>query len=122
MLEFWESLAFTTKFSAISAILSFVVGLFSMGFLGIGLYYAVSFLFSSYPSIKKWHGDWTWTALIGSGMAWGFGFVIGGVVWHLLSPAITSTVILCLIYLLVLWLWAAFIWYMILRANRFRFI
>jgi len=121
MLEFWKSFAYTTKFSTIAFFLTGALGLLSMGFLGLGLYYLVFFLFPSYPDINEWHGDWVWPVIIGIGMAWSLGFAFGGVSWHYLSKTITSISILRIVYVLVLWLWAAFLWFCLLKANEYRF-
>lgn len=117
MIEFWNSLAYTTKFSAIAFVITGFVGLMSMGFLGTGLYYAVSLLFKSYPTLNDWRGDWVWPALIGVGMAWSFGFVFGGIAWHYLSKMVHSVPLLRIVYLLILWFWAAFLWYLVIRSN-----
>ncbi len=120
MIEFWKSLTYTTKFSTITFIITAALGLLSMGFLGLGLYYLVSFLFPSYPNIDDWHGDWVWPVIIVVGMLWSVGFVLGGISWHYLSKSISSVAILRVIYIIVLWLWAAFLWYCVLKANAYR--
>ncbi|WP_109301455.1 hypothetical protein [Aquimarina sp. AU474] len=117
MIKFWKSLAYTTKFSIIAFIITFVLGLVSIGVLGIALYYAVSFLFISYPSLNDWHGDWVWPAVILAGMTWSFGFVLGGFAWHYLSKSIISKITLRIVYVFILWVWAAFIWHIILSNN-----
>ena len=117
MIEFWNSLAYTTKFSAIASVVTCALGLLSMGMLGLGLYYPVSFLFRSYPTLNDWRGDWVWPAIIVVGMAWSLGFVFGGIAWHYLSQGVQSIVLLRLIYVLILWLWAAILWYFVIKAN-----
>lgn len=117
MIEFWNSLPYTTKFSAIAFITTGVVGLFSMGLLGAGLYYPVSFLFKSYPTLNDWSGDWVWPVIIGAGMLWSFGFIFGGFAWYYFSDHVHSIALLRIIYILILWIWAALIWYVLIKIN-----
>jgi len=117
LFDLWNTLTYNIKFSAIAFVLSVVFGLFSMGFLGLGLYYTVFFLFRSYPPLSEWHGDWVWPALILVGMMWSLGFVIAGIAWHYLSNSIQSTLLLKIIYGIILWIWAAFLWYLALKMN-----
>lgn len=115
MLEFWRSLTYTTKFSILGFWVSLVLGLLSMGILGAILYYPVCFLFASYPSINDWYGDWVWPAVIAVGMAWSLGFVFGGLAWKVLDPVISSKFWLRIIYGLILWAWAAMLWFIVIR-------
>ncbi|MFK7926038.1 MAG: hypothetical protein AB8H47_29085 [Bacteroidia bacterium] len=117
MIEFWKELAYTTKFSAIAFVVTLGLGLISMGALGALLYYPVSFLFRSYPAFDDWHGDWVWPTMIGVGMLWSLGFVFGGISWHYLDKLVPSVMLLRIIYGLILWLWAALIWYIMIRNN-----
>ncbi len=52
MLKLWKSLTYTTKFSVIAFFVTVALGLFSFELLGPGLYYLVSFLFNSYPTMN----------------------------------------------------------------------
>lgn len=117
MPEFWTSLAYPTKFSAIAFVVTLALGLLSMGMLGAVLYYPVSFLFKAYPGLNEWHGDWVWPATILVGMAWSLGFVFGGLAWHYLMQWTTSLFVLRAFYVLILWVWAALLWYWVLRTN-----
>ncbi|MFK8161319.1 MAG: hypothetical protein AB8H12_02545 [Lewinella sp.] len=117
MLDFWNNLSYTTKFSAIAFVSTFVLGFISMGMLGALLYYPVAILFRSYPGIDYWHGDWVWPAVIMVGLGWSFGFLIAGLAWHYLDGAISSVWLLRFIYGAILWAWAAFLWYWILRSQ-----
>ncbi len=117
MLDYWTSLTYTTKFSFIGFLITLALGLLSMGLLGACLYYPVSFLFRSYPTLNKWQGDWVWPAMIGVGMAWSLGFVFGGIAWHYLQNQITSIILLSLIYGFILWLWAAVLWYIVISKS-----
>lgn len=118
MLEFWKSKSYATKFSIVGFIISAALGLLSMGLLGFGLYYTVSFIFRSYPDINSWHGDWVWPALIMVGMFWSLGFLFAGIVWHYFAKSITSIVALRTMYIITLWLWTAFLWYMVISSNK----
>ena len=117
MLDFWKSLTYTTKFSAIAFVISAALGLLSMGLLGAILYYPVSFFFKSYPTLNDWSGDWVWPATIVVGMAWSLGFVYGGIMWKYLFKTISSILLLRIIYAIILWLWAAFLWYLMITNN-----
>jgi hypothetical protein len=116
MIKFWKSLSYATRFSAIAFIITACLGIMSMGFLGLGLYFLVSFLFSSYFSLDDLHGDAVWPAIIAVGVFWSLGFLIAGYIWHLTHKIITSVTVLRFIYILVVWLWAAFLWAIILRS------
>lgn len=117
MPEFWTNLTYTTKFSAISFVVTFILGFISMGMLGALLYYPVSFALRSFPWFDDLHGDWVWPAVIMIGMGWSFGFLLAGLAWHFLTPYVESVVILRIVYGVVLWIWAAFLWFMVLRAQ-----
>lgn len=117
MIEFWKSLSGNARFSIIAFFSSGALGLFSMGLLGAVLYYPVSFLLRKFPSLDDWTGDWVWPAVIGVGIFWSVGFLLGGVVWHYLAKITSSKAILCCAYIFVLWLWAAIVWYIVL-VNR----
>jgi len=113
----WKSLTYTTKFSAIAFIICGVLGLLSMGALGAVLYYPVSFLFDNYPTLNEWRGDWVWPVMIGVGMAWSLGFIFAGIIWHILHKKIQSLILLRVIYIFILWLWAASLWFIIIKNN-----
>ncbi|MDP5122170.1 MAG: hypothetical protein NWQ46_11285 [Spirosomaceae bacterium] len=117
MLTNFKSLPYATKFSIIAFAVTGALGLLSMGALGLGLYYPVSMLFKNYPTAESWHGDWVWPAMITAGMAWSFGFIFAGIGWHFTAKIIHSKVILSLVYTVILWLWAAFVWFVILVNN-----
>ncbi len=117
MIESWKSLAYTTKFSTIAFIVTFIGGFVSMGLLGALLYYPVSIVLKSFPWIDDMHGDWMWPACIMAGMLWSFGFVFGGFAWHFLYKYIPSVAALRVIYVFILWLWAAILWYYMIKNN-----
>jgi len=117
MIERWKSLSYTTKFSILAFFITATLGLLSMGLLGFVLYYLVSFLFSAYPDLNDWTGDWVWPAIIGAGMAWSFGFIFGGIAWHFLQKITNSKLVLRIVYIAILWLWAALLWQLIINSN-----
>ena len=78
---FWKSWSFNIKFSLIAFFITAILGLLSMGALGGLLYYPVSFLFASYPTLNDWSGDWVWPSVIMVGMLWSFG-CCSGLVLH----------------------------------------
>jgi hypothetical protein len=119
MIEFWKSLSGNARFSIIAFFTSGALGLLSMGLLGGVLYYPVSFVLRKFPSINEWTGDWVWPAVIGVGMFWSLGFIFGGVAWHFLAKMTTSRLILYGAYVLILWAWAAVMWYIVLSNNDF---
>jgi len=72
-MEFWSDLSYTTKFSGIAFVATFILGFISMGILGALLYYPVSIVLRAYPWIDNLYGDWMWPATIMIGMGWSFG-------------------------------------------------
>jgi hypothetical protein len=119
MRDFWESLSSNAKFSIIAFFVVAILGLFSMGLLGALLYYPVSFLFKDLPPFNTWHGDWVWPATISVGIFWSLGFILGGFSYHYLIRMGASKVVLYSIYALVLWLWAAFLWYLVISNQEY---
>lgn len=114
---FWKSWSFNIKFSLIAFFITAILGLVSMGALGGLLYYPVSFLFGSYPTLNDWSGDWVWPSVIMVGMLWSFGFVFGAVAWYYIQKITQSKVMLIAAYLLILWLWAALLWCWMIKVN-----
>ena len=118
MVEFWKSLSSTTKFSVIAFFITAALGLLSMGILGFGLYYPVSFLFKNYPSINKWRGDWVWPATISVGIFWSLGFIFSGLAIHFLTKITQSKILIYFVYVFILYLWAAILWYLVILGNK----
>jgi hypothetical protein len=116
---FWKSLSGNAKFSIIAFCSTACLGLLSMGLLGALLYFPVSFLFKDVPPFDAWHGDWVWPAIIGVGIIWSFGFILGGFSYHYSTKMGASKVVSSSIYALVLWLWAAFLWYVVISNQTF---
>jgi len=103
-MEFWSDLSYTTKFSGIAFVATFILGFISMGILGALLYYPVSIVLRAYPWIDNLYGDWMWPATIMIGMGWSFDYL-------------SSVIVLRFIYGLILWSWAAFMWWYVIRNN-----
>lgn len=117
MIEFWKTLSVHTRFSIIAFLATGALGIFSMGLLGAGLYYPVSFLLRKYPSINDWSGDWVWPATIAVGMFWSFGFLFSGITYHFLAKISAPKPVLYSTYIFILWAWAAVMWYLVLKNN-----
>jgi hypothetical protein len=115
---FWKSLSSNAKFSIFAFFVVAILGLLSMGLLGALLYYPVSFLFTGFPAFSTWHGDWVWPSTIIVGMVWSFGFIGGGFSYYYTTKKGVSKVVSYFIYALVLWLWAAFLWYSIISNQE----
>ena len=106
------------RFSLISFIITLALGLLSMGFLGIGLYYLVSPILNLYfPPIDSLHGDWAWPAMIISGMVWSFAYPIAGWVYLHLTRFDWTRMTKVLAYIFILLLWDLILWALILDAN-----
>lgn len=107
------------RFSLIAFILSIIISLLSMGFLGIGLYYIaaapLALLFPNIPSdMNTWHGDWVWPAMIGIPMLWSCGFLIAGGVYLFLQKQDWTNLTLKTSYIVILLLWNLLIWLVLL--------
>ncbi|MCM4172183.1 hypothetical protein DHD32_11875 [Arenibacter sp. TNZ] len=113
----WKTWTFNIKFSLIAFFVTAILGLLSMGALGGLLYFPVSFLFASFPTINDWHGDWVWPTLIMVGMLWSFSFVFAAVAWYFLNKISNSKVLLIATYVAILWLWAALLWTVMIMVN-----
>jgi len=107
------------RFSLIAFILSIIISLLSMGFLGMGLYFIASapltLLFPNVPSdMKTWHGDWVWPAMISIPMVWAFGFLIAGGMYLFLQKQDWTNLTLKTSYIVILLLWNLLIWLVLL--------
>ncbi len=110
MIARWKSLSGVTKFSIIAFVVVAILGLFSMGLLGAGLYYTVVFLHDVYPPLNDWRGDWVWPTTIMVGMVWSLGFLFAGVVRSYCNHYMQSIALLRTVYIFILWLWASITW------------
>ena len=116
----WLSLAYHVRFSIVAFLVTLVLGLFSMGALGGGLYYIlIPVIKNKFPDFNQWHGDWVWPAMIGSGMFWSLGFIFGGFAFHYLLKLKTPKFIIVVVYIFILWLWINLIWFIILKQQVF---
>ena len=106
------------RFSLVAFVITLALGLLSMGFLGIGLYYIVSpILDLKFPDLDSIHGDWVWPALILSGMLWSFGFLFAGWIYLYLARFDWAQSTRIAIYVLTLLLWALILWSLILIGK-----
>lgn len=107
-----------TRRSTIAFGASLALGLLSMGFLGIALYYPVApVLLLRFPPQDRWRGDWVWPAIIGVGMGWSLGFLLAGATNAWLVQRAWPTTLRRLIYLGVLWGWALVVWFACLTFS-----
>jgi hypothetical protein len=107
------------KRSILAFVCALILGLFSMGVLGLALYYPVYPLLAPFfGDPNDWpSGDWVWPAIVGAGMAWSFSFLAAGLLNRRLENAGWQARYRKAIYVAVLWLGAALIWLIILSAN-----
>lgn len=116
--KFWPKTK-VMRFSVIAFIISLVLSVLSMGFLGIGLYFIaaapLALLFPSLPNnMDTWHGDWVWPAMIGMPLLWSFGFLIAGWIYLYLEKLDWTELTKKTSYIVVLLLWNIFTWLMLL--------
>jgi hypothetical protein len=117
MKQFFD-LCLQMKRSIMAFVVTLILGLFSMGALGLALYYPVyPVLAPFFGDPNDWHGDWVWPSVIGAGMAWSFSFLVAGLLNRRLEQARWQARYRKAIYVAVLWLGAALIWLIILSAN-----
>ena len=106
------------RFSLLAFVITFVLALFSMGFLGLLLYYLVSpILDLGFPDLDSMHGDWVWPALIMSGMLWSLAFLVAGWVYLNLTRFDWTRMTKVLAYIFILLFWDMILWALILSGN-----
>jgi hypothetical protein len=106
------------KRSAIAFLVSGALGFFSMGFLGIGLLYAVQPVLNLwFLHGEQWHGDWVWPALIAAGVFWSLGFLMAGALNLRLQARGWGITARRVVYVAVLWLWALCLWAYAFMVN-----
>ena len=111
----WKSLSGTTRFSIIAFIVTLALGLFSMGALGMALYYLVfPFLNKDIDSLQ---GDSAWPTIILVGMLWSFGFLYAGLAYHYLVKWKLPKYLGYTAYVLILWIWILILWYVCLNYK-----
>lgn len=106
------------KRSAMAFFVSGALGFFGMGFLGIGLLYAVQPVLNLWflPG-DQWHGDWVWPAMIAAGVFWSLGFLMAGALNLRLQARGWGTAVRRVVYVAVLWLWALCLWAYAFMVN-----
>lgn len=112
VLSRYKSLPYNWKFSIIAFVLTGAIGLLSMGLLGILLYYLVAFAMPK--SIDDLHGDGVWPTIILVGMLWSFGFLMAAYVRSAFAKVMAYKLVLNGSYVIIIWLWAAALWYALL--------
>ncbi|MCC6595139.1 MAG: hypothetical protein IT477_01370 [Rhodanobacteraceae bacterium] len=111
------------KWSIVAGLVVAVLGVLSIGFLGLGLYYLTYPI--HYPllgDIDTWQGaDLFWPAIIVAGMLWSLCFPAAGLVDLGLERRGASRTIRVACYLAILWLGAGLIWLLVATGSGFRF-
>ena len=107
------------RFSLIAFILTIILSLLSMGFLGGGLYLiaapALALLFPNASiDINTWPGDWVWPAMISMPLLWSGGFLMAGAVQLYLEKLNWTNLTLKTSYVFILLLWNLLIWAVVL--------
>lgn len=111
----WSTFSYATKFSIISFLISGLLGLFSMGALGYGLYYLVKPVLGN--RIDELQGDAMWPSIILAGMAWSVSFLIAGWLYSWLIRFNLPSYLNYFAYLFVLWLWILAVWFTIIHFR-----
>lgn len=108
------------KRSIIAAIVVAALGFFSMGFLGLLLYYPVYPLLAPfYGNINYWMGDDVWPAIIAAGVFWSLSFLVAGAVYRRQERAGVARGWRRFCYVLVLWLGAALVWFLLASTMEY---
>jgi hypothetical protein len=114
---------FAIKGSIIAGMVVVALDLFSMGALGLGLYYLTYPI--HYPllgDINQWEGvDLFWPTIIWAGMLWAICFPAAGLVDLRLQRAGTARARRIFSYLVILWLGAGFVWLFVAMTSGYRF-
>jgi hypothetical protein len=114
-MSIWNSLSLNARISIVAFIITMVLGLLSMGALGMVLYYPVAPLLNK--SIDTLQGDRTWPTVIMVGMLWSFGFLLAAGGYHYSVKWTLPGVASYFIYGFILWLWALVLWYLFLNFK-----
>ncbi|MCZ8353181.1 MAG: hypothetical protein O9340_00490 [Cyclobacteriaceae bacterium] len=119
MNSYWQEFSSVTKFSVVAFFISGFLGFFSMGALGMLLHYPISFITKPFfGTMNTWSGDWLWHSAVWVGILWSFGFMLAALVFHYLSRYNLNFLIVCLLYLTILWLWALSLWLLFLSLKK----
>jgi len=116
--KFWPT-SKLMRFSIIAFILSIILSVISMGFLGAGLFFIaaapLNILFPNVSSdMNTWHGDWIWPAMIGMPIIWSFAFLIAGAVCLHLQKLDWTDLTVKTSYIVILLIWNFLIWLLLL--------
>ena len=108
------------KSSIIAGFAVAALGLFSMGMLGFGLYYACYPLLAPlYGNLNDWQGDDVWPATIWAGMLWAICFPVAGLADLTLKRAGKSSALRVLSWLAILWLGAGLAWLYVASTSSY---
>lgn len=111
---------FAIKGSIIAGVAVATAGLFSMGFLGFGLYYACYPLLAPlYGNLNDWHGDDVWPATIWAGMFWAISFPAAGFVDLRLKRTGAARALRTLSWVAILWAGAAVAWLYVASSSSY---
>lgn len=99
-------------YSTLATVIVAAFSFLSMGALGAGLSYLMSFVTQQwYPTFDDLHGDWVWPAMIMIGIYWSLAFLVGGLLnLYLLKQKVglfwrnTTYVAIIVLWLLCLWI------------------
>ena len=111
---------FTIKGSIIAGFVVAAAGLFSMGILGFGLYYACYPLLEPlYGDLNDWTGDDVWPATIWAGMLWAIWFPVAGFADLRLKQAGKSSALRVLSWIVILWVGAGLVWLYVASTSSY---
>jgi hypothetical protein len=118
-LQQFVTLSREMRWSIVAFIATLILGLLSMGALGLLIYYPVDpILRPFFGDSNEWHGDWVWPSIVGAGMGWSFSFLVAGLINRWLEKAEVQKLSRKVIYVLILWLGSALIWLLLLMVNQ----
>jgi len=108
------------QFSVIVCVLACVISLFSLGYMGIGLYLiAYPILITVFSEgIKSWPSDWFRPVMTFIAIVWSIGFLIAGKVYLYLKALDWTKLTLKLSYVATLQIWNVFIWFVVLISFK----
>lgn len=111
---------FAIKGSIIVGFVAAAFGLFSMGMLGAGLYYACYPLLSPlYGNLNDWSGDDVWPATIWAGMLWAIWFPVVGFADLRWKRAGKSSALRVLSWIVILWVGASLVWLYVASTSSY---